>query len=1254
MVFGYVFLTFVTMRKLYFAILLFIGLMPAKAQFVKIGNGDFGLGTIAGPLNVSTNFSSYYSRFAYIYPASVLGNLQHGDSIISLEFMRTAGLGLNSGCNLSIYLKNTSADDFDSGALYWPTEISNATMVYSQNPSGDIGEEEGFHKIPFNNKIYVFDTTKGFNLELLVQYEQNSTQSQTISWYFEGNFSVPGLTYNQTKSMNGSSLQDSLKNSSEYHPTIIFNYPRFNNDVMVQKLYSLGKMPVPLGNPDSVKVLVRNTGKKTLDSVQIITWMKGPNKGQIDTATIISNIAPGEERFLNIPSLFPLKKGIDTVFAKATGDMDSTNNTVFSYRLENENIYSYRDISEPPAGGGIGFNGTTGDFVARFQSNQPKSLNQVSVNFAITGRPFRIGIWDNSRSGGLPGNLIYLSDSLISTAGVYILDLKKPVSVNGTFYVGVRQLNTNNVAFGYQMELPVRPNTFFFASPAKDTNWIDFAPDAPFRFLIEPRIQGDTDLTVLSADFPRDTIDRYTTDTLAPKATVANIGAKDMHDSFDITCEILVFGKVVYKQTLRDTLSSGQKRVYTFPKTFWPADFGEHQMRIYTNHPKDQIIDNDTGRRNFYVGVKNDVFIPTVYDPPNQMIYEYLLDTFMPVATVQNPSYNNTKPFTARCKILKGSTVLYNQTQTLSLPKFQSRILAWPTYKCNDTGRLTVIFTVEMAGDVARQNDTQTRSVFVVKYYDLGVDSILIPAKNVFHKPGANMKPLFSLYNDGILGTSTATAYCAITSKYSAQTYYDTVTFSILGHSKTVVEFNRNFKPIRKGLYTIRIKVKQDGDRVKFNDSFKHDFHVGNPYDYRSMQLLYPLAKDSQNVGGAPVGPRIKINNNGYLKNSDVVPVICQIWKGSTMVYNNIKSLNLDTGAIFDLDFTASFIPQNAGLHRVIAYTNYVSDVQRNNDTVTGTFWVSVGKDAFVQSIDTPLFSDLYFAKTSSIQPSATVSNQGKLTMKNVKVYAEIYKNKQLLYDDVVTDSLMGLETKKLQFSKSFVPPDSGTYSIWVRTFAMDDQYIFNDTLKGSFTVGKTGDVAAISWIYPAPLQSIVNTSGAALPSISLKYVGTDTAWMQNGDVYFEIFNSSSTLVYSDTGKINGVGTLKSDTVQASKTWPFFIPGNYTIRAVVKAQNDLFEYNDTILTGFAVVTNTVRSVAKESVSIYPVPVKNSLHVQSSGKVLKAWVYSASGQKFELTEISASVYNTAHLPAGNYFLHLTFKDSTEGLKFIKLD
>ncbi|MBM3438327.1 MAG: hypothetical protein FJX91_04250, partial [Bacteroidetes bacterium] len=87
--------------KLKQAILCTLGLIllvfssEASAQYVKIGDGSYA-GTLGGPMVASTIRDTQTSRFAYIIPRAVLGNMVHHDTLVSMEFYRVAGSAPNT------------------------------------------------------------------------------------------------------------------------------------------------------------------------------------------------------------------------------------------------------------------------------------------------------------------------------------------------------------------------------------------------------------------------------------------------------------------------------------------------------------------------------------------------------------------------------------------------------------------------------------------------------------------------------------------------------------------------------------------------------------------------------------------------------------------------------------------------------------------------------------------------------------------------------------------------------------------------------------------------------------------------------------------------------------------------------------------------------------------------------------------------------------------------------------------------------
>lgn len=1239
-------------KKLPLTFLLYIAfLLPNKAalgQYLKLGEGTF-LRTDLGPL-VPDTASTWTSRFAYIFPKQVLSGLRNGDSIESIEIGRFTGLALNAnGGNLKIYIKNYSASDFGAGKIAWADVINSALLAYNQNPSGDIGTADAFYKINFNNSKYKFDSLVGENLLLAFEWVQTAKFNGRINWYLENSTSLIGYANNQTKGAFGRIAPDSLSISSDMHPSIVFNFPRFDTDIEILKVYSLGKLPIPLGNPDSVKALVRNVGKKDIVNQKVLILTQGASNLK-DSANY--SINKGQQRFITLPVLYPSGKGRDTIFVQARGDQNAQNNSARFIRLNNENIYSYRDITVAPSSGGIGFNGTTGNFMARFYSANVKYINQIKVNFGFGGSPFRIGIWSN-KAGNKPGSLIWQSDSLTSIGGEYILDIKNPVLVNGTFYAGVRQLGNNNVAFGYQLEDPVRPNTFFYSSPLRDTNWIDFAPNAPFRFLIEPRLQADYDLAVTSISAPRDSFDRYTMDTLAPRAEVANIGVQNITDSFRVHCKIFFNNKLLYHQSIRDTLGSGRRRTYTFPKKFFPNDFGEMRTLVYVTHTDDKISDNDSLFRNFYVGVLNDVMVQTVFEPSNNLLLQLKRDSIVPVVLIRNVAYRGTPTFITRVRILRGNQIMYNQIQAIKFNKFESKILNFPTYYTNDTGKFKIFFTTEMVNDKFRANDTQVFNFRVIKNWDVYTDSILLPAKNVFYPLGTSFKGRVRMGNDGIMSSGSIKAYLRISSVYTTTIFWDSITVDLERLSRSIFNFNRSFKPSRRGIYTATVFVGMPEDLVKLNDTLKQDFFVGNPYDYSAIENSYPKAKDTLETGVTNYQPKLKVKNLGFLKVADNVPVVYQIWRDNLKVYQDIKITSLDTNAETTILFNPNFSPIQRGIYTIVAYTNYASDVNRKNDSLVSTFFVDAAKDVYpVNVIQAP---------GGNIEPNKTVfsldvlaMNQGRNKIKNVRIrYSILDANNVEIKSDSRLDSFNGGEQKQFSFNNILIK-NAGRYQLLVTTKAIDDQNIFNDTWQGELLAVSSIDAAVIQFTAPFNQYEQINTQAPQFVGVQLGNLGSMDI-SSSGKLHFVFQDSATgTIVFRDSTNYLPLLSGKTQQELSSKQYSFSHLGTIIGWAYLqKITNDYIQENDTAKTRFRVNLNSIPNKQFESgITINPNPTSAQLNVIGLRSNCHYKIFSANGKEMMSgsTNKEIAVYQ---LNSGLYYLQLKIGKELVTQKFIKL-
>lgn len=492
------------------------------SQSVTIGVGQFTSTTnLYGPMR-STASATQYNRHAYIYPASLLGPLSHGDVITSVAFERTGTAAMSGNPNFKIYIGNHVDSDWGSGSILWDTTAASYTLVYDTDPTAAVGASAGLREFNFTTP-YSWDTTKGTNLVVLVEYIQATAQTASILWTYDNAAGVPGYAANQTKYAGGTSATPSntLSSSNERHPKIKVNFPK-PNDAEVNLVYTLGKLPIPFGNPHVVSALVSNAGTNSLTNLNVSLNISGANVFA-DVQTIAS-LAPGASTLVSFSGFSPTNLGANTVTVSVPNDDVNSNNSASAALETNPNAVTYAQGTVPS--GGVGFTGATGDFVAKFAVNSQQLLNRVDVVFSTGGQPFQIGVWDAAGAGGTPGTNLYSGDTLTSSSGSFTVLLSPGVTIPaGSFYVGVKQIATTNVSFGFESESPIRSSAFFYTSPTGSSTWTDFASgNLGFRIMIEPTFALANDVAVTSIDQSGETYYPGSTSSLPMTGEVANLG----------------------------------------------------------------------------------------------------------------------------------------------------------------------------------------------------------------------------------------------------------------------------------------------------------------------------------------------------------------------------------------------------------------------------------------------------------------------------------------------------------------------------------------------------------------------------------------------------------------------------------------------------------------------------------------------------------------------------------------------------------
>ena len=1189
------------MRALQLLAFTFFATLPSVfGQYVRIGDGAFGNSNVAGPMN-STTVNNAWGRYAYIWPASLLGNLRHGDTIFSAEFYKDNNVNLQGSPIFTIWMKMTDSTQYGTRPLSFSTAtgMSGAKRVYDRNPGTDASGNEGWKRFPFHLGGFVVDTTKGKNLEVFIEYIQTGTQTQNIPWLYENRFSITSLFIGQTRLQTGAGTPaDSLRTLSDVHPSMILNYPRADRDLQIMKLYTLGKLPVPLGNPDTIRALVRNVGKRTLTGHKVEVRSRGANLLR-DSATL-PNLAPGEERFVTLGSLDGSRIGMDTLLAISMRDGNKSNDTASSLRIATANVYSYKDPATPPAGGGIGFNGATGDFVARFSSNTAKAINQITVTYGFGGQNCRIGIWEANPRTGAPGRNVWTSSNFTTQTGNVVIPVWPPVSVSGVFYVGVRQIATQNVAFGYQMEEPVRPTHFFYATPTGDTNWVDFAPGAPFRFLIEPRIQADYDVAVTAVNEPRnrDSLDKYAIKTIAPKATIFNYGAK-FADSIFTTFEVWNFGTRIYRATRMDTLSPGISRRITFDSTLLPSATSEHQVIVYTNQRRDQMRDNDTARSVFILSIKRDVAIDAIFEP-SQANYELNLDTIFPIVRIQNLGVDRQGPFNVRAEVRRRGTSLFTDNKSFTLNGEQGTIAQFAPYVCRDTGLLEYRVYHELAVDRFRANDTLSFFFRVNNSNDVGFSKGILPAKDTILFPsGTAIAPRAWLNNYGIISqTNNFRVSCRIW-RGNTQVYSDTQRVPAYYGPPGMITFARRFVPNVKGPYRISFRAFLPGDQVPANDSLVYNFQVGLNHDHQALSVEFPRRDSTYGIGSGPYRVRARFRNNGYLRPVSVVPFTAQILYNGTVVYTSIRSTIIDTGETRQILFDSSFIPSLVGRHVVRVFASELDDTFRRNDTFYSHFFTERSIDVGVVAILQPPAGSTYRIKQDALFARARIVNESKAAVLTPFQTAFEIRDplNRIVFARYPTDTIGFGITKETIMPDSFVPERPGKHRLWVMTRLITDQNRFNDTQWIDFNAEATTDGSILRFATPDFSQEF-RVPGGLRPAVWVKNTGSSA--ISGYSIDFRAFPAAGGAnVWQDLSAGTALNPGDSLLINAGSNWNISQAGNFRVEARLSLNGDVFSGNDT-LSGLlrAVDPTGLRDIAfLQGSRLYPNPTSQTANWQ---------------------------------------------------------
>jgi hypothetical protein len=406
--------------------------------------------------------------------------------------------------NLKVFLKDTTGDAVGLIGTFIDTNGTGYTKVIDATLNIPDGISEINIDVPVGGPgTSTYTYTPGNGVLVIFVYQTTTTLATPIGAPTVFCTNVLGssiLTY-QSNTVNGTT-----GTASAFRPETRFGSaePPLVDILQVPQVYALGKMPIPYANPQTIRAPITNVSASPV-TFNVTLTVKNASGTVRFTDTQGITVGAGATQVVSFAPWSPSITEVDSIIVEVpvqTGETNTLNNRRFMIQTVNTNRFAYSQGPTPT--GGVGFNGATGDFVARFTSGTSAVIDSIQVNFTGSGQPYRLGIWDATGPGNTPGTLLYQTAQFTSAVGVTTLPVG-PVAVNGDFFLGVKQVGTTNIAFAYQNETPIRATTFYFTSPTGGTSWTDFAPNNPFRFMIEANIAPGTPMTYNSSTTTQNT-----------------------------------------------------------------------------------------------------------------------------------------------------------------------------------------------------------------------------------------------------------------------------------------------------------------------------------------------------------------------------------------------------------------------------------------------------------------------------------------------------------------------------------------------------------------------------------------------------------------------------------------------------------------------------------------------------------------------------------------------------------------------------
>lgn len=241
------------------------------------------------------------------------------------------------------------------------------------------------------------------------------------------------------------------------------------NDLELANVYTLGEIPQEAGDNHVMVARVINAGTQTQYNKTITLQITGANT-QTVTANI-DTIVGGTIKYVNFQPYTLTNLGWNTLNVSIESDQNNSNNSLTLSQLATTNVMTFADSTASVGNGGN--NDADGHiYWNKYYINGLKSVTQVTAY--ITGDANNVGntvygaVMDmNNNLLGITNPHVIAANELDTYITMTFADPSGLTFANEYAYVGFVQTPTvtsNYFPIGYQNEIPMRPETYYYSS----------------------------------------------------------------------------------------------------------------------------------------------------------------------------------------------------------------------------------------------------------------------------------------------------------------------------------------------------------------------------------------------------------------------------------------------------------------------------------------------------------------------------------------------------------------------------------------------------------------------------------------------------------------------------------------------------------------------------------------------------------------------------------------------------------------------